>query len=256
VTQRGVEQEVARLMPQQYFGERALVSKEARVANVIAVGTMECLVLDRDSFNSLLADVHDDIQDTIARRDLGEVFGKRGGDAAPPPAMERTTFALADLEPLKTVGTGTFGRVKLARHKPTGNTYALKCMNKQEIVQLHQERNTLNEKVLLFECSASPFVLKLYQTFNTTHQIFMLMEFVQGGELWSYIYESKMKGMIPREATTNSFTLPAVKVKNAHRHGASTAYSLSVSPGPHSHAPTTHLVCSPLRCSLSSTPPT
>ena len=70
-------------------------------------------------------------------------------------------------------------------------------MSKHEIVTLHQERNTMNEKILLFECSASPFVLKLFQTFNTPHQIYMLMEFIQGGELWSYIYESKMKGMIP-----------------------------------------------------------
>ena len=81
-----------------------------------------------------------------------------------------------------------------------GHIYALKCMSKHEIVSLHQERNTMNEKILLFECSASPFVLKLFQTFNTPHQIYMLMEFVQGGELWSYIYESKMKGMIPRDS--------------------------------------------------------
>ena len=233
VTKDGVEQEVATLYPQQYFGERALVSKESRVANVIAVGTVECLVLDRDSFNSLLADVHDDITDTIARRDLGEILGKRSSDIMPAP--EQTTFEFADFTPLKTVGTGTFGRVKLVCHTPTGDMYALKCMNKQEIVQLHQERNTLNEKVLLFECSASPFVLKLFQTFNTPHQIFMLMEFVQGGELWSYIYESKMKGTIPRDAATNSFTLPAVKVHEpshpCHTPGLFTHYSI-ITPSP------------------------
>jgi cGMP-dependent protein kinase len=227
VTQDGVEQEVARFQPQQYFGERALVAKEARVANVIAVGTVECLVLDRDSFNQLLADVHDDINEEIARRGLGDIIGKRDSELSAP--TERTAYLLNDLTPLKTVGTGTFGRVKIVRHT-SGSMYALKCMSKQEIVQLHQERNTMNEKILLFECSASPFVLKLYQTFNTPHQIFMLMEFIQGGELWSYIYESKMKGMIPREAN-NSFTLHAVKFYAAnvilayqHVHGLGIAY--------------------------------
>jgi hypothetical protein len=73
-------------------------------------------------------------------------------------------------------------------------------------------------------------VLKLFQTFNTPHQIFMLMEFVQGGELWSYIYENKTRGMIPRESN-NSFTLPSVKFYAAnvilafqHIHGLGIAY--------------------------------
>ena len=40
ITKNGQEEEVARLQPQQFFGERALVSKEPRVANVVACGTV------------------------------------------------------------------------------------------------------------------------------------------------------------------------------------------------------------------------
>ena len=61
----------------------------------------------------------------------------------------------------------------------------------------HQAQNIMAERNLLFACSGSPFVLKLYQTFQNSSQIMMLMEFVQGGELWSYIYEKGniLKGM-------------------------------------------------------------
>ena len=97
---------------------------------------------------------------------------------------------------LRTVGTGTFGRVKLVQHTIDGGMFALKCMNKSEIVALHQERNTLAEKNLLHECARCPFILQLLQTFNRPNQIFMLTEFVQGGELWSYIYEKR--GTVPR----------------------------------------------------------
>ena len=165
--------------------------------------------MERKDFDSLLSDIHDDINETIKSRDLGDVLGTKNEPPPPPPPITYTTYGLHELTPMKTVGTGTFGRVKMVQSHD-GQIFALKCMSKHEIVALHQDRNTMNEKILLLECSASPFVLKLYQTFNTPHQIFMLMEFVQGGELWSYIYESKTRGMIPREAC-NSFTLPSVK---------------------------------------------
>merc|ERR1711868_228515 len=61
-------------------------------------------------------------------------------------------------------------------------------MQKQQIVSSHQERNIMNEKNILFEC-AHPFVLELMQTYTDSNQLYMLMELVQGGELWTYIYE-------------------------------------------------------------------
>lgn len=101
----------------------------------------------------------------------------------------RTNYAFSDLLIMRTVGTGTFGRVKMVQYKPSGQVCALKCMNKTEVIASHQERNIMAEKNLLFECSSSPFVLQLLQTYNHPDQILMLMEFVPGGELWSYIYE-------------------------------------------------------------------
>jgi hypothetical protein len=44
------------------------------------------------------------------------------------------------------------------------------------------------EKNLLFECSGSPFVLQLLQTFNKPHQLMMLMEFVQGDQIYGVIF--------------------------------------------------------------------
>lgn len=85
---------------------------------------------------------------------------------------------------------------------------ALKCMNKSEIVSSHQERNIMAEKNLLFECAACSFVLKLLQTYNHPDQILMLMEFIQGGELWSYIYE---KTDTVKRTSAGGFEMSAVK---------------------------------------------
>ena len=48
------EEELVRLVTQEFFGERALITDETRKANVIACGPVECLVLERSSFQSLL----------------------------------------------------------------------------------------------------------------------------------------------------------------------------------------------------------
>lgn len=234
------DEEIVRLFPQQFFGERALVTKEARTANVVACGTVECLVLDRESFQLLLLDVHDDISGEMLVREKSDAK-RRGSDdgtsATPKTSVKEeevinTTgflaYALEDLITLRTVGTGTFGRVKLVQHSGDKSLFALKCMNKSEIVALHQERNTLAEKNLLHDCARCPFILQLLQTFNRPNQIFMLTEFIQGGELWSYIYEKR--GAVPR-AMDGGFDMSAVKFYAAnvvlafkHMHSRGIAY--------------------------------
>lgn len=222
----GKEEELIRLTAQEFFGERALITNEARKANVIACGPVECLVLERSSFQSLLTDVQEDLIDIMTRRDASK--------EAPAPAQEEndltplTDFNYDDLRIMRTVGTGTFGRVKMVQHIPTGQVCALKCMNKSEVVASHQERNIMAEKNLLFECSQSTFILKLLQTYNTPNQIMMLMEFIQGGELWSYIYEKT--DTVPR-CHAGGFEMPAVKFYAAnvilafkHLHNKNIAY--------------------------------
>ena len=58
-----------RLSAQEFFGERALITNELRKANVIACGPVECLVLERSSFQSLLSDVQGDLVSEMTKRE-------------------------------------------------------------------------------------------------------------------------------------------------------------------------------------------
>lgn len=58
-----------RLSAQEFFGERALITNEVRKANVIACGPVECLVLERSSFQSLLTDVQSDLLNEMTKRE-------------------------------------------------------------------------------------------------------------------------------------------------------------------------------------------
>ena len=72
--------------------------------------------------------------------------------------MERTAVAVkpSDLVEFKVLGTGTFGKVKLVKHTPTGNTYALKIISKQKVVAYNQQEHVMNEKRIMAECGHHP----------------------------------------------------------------------------------------------------
>ena len=49
----------------------------------------------------------------------------------------------SDFEIFKVIGISMFGWVRIAKHKPSGNFVAIKCMSKSEIVRLNQVRSML-----------------------------------------------------------------------------------------------------------------
>jgi len=102
---------------------------------------------------------------------------------------------MKDLNAICTLGTGTFGRVKLVEHTTTGRTMALKAMMKTQIIKSHQEKNVVAEKDILLECN-HPFIINLYRTFQNDNSIYMLLELVQGGELWTLLYQNQ--SAVPR----------------------------------------------------------
>lgn len=94
-----------------------------------------------------------------------------------------------DLQELCTIGTGTFGRVKLVKHKLSTHVYAMKAMRKDDIVSFRQHKNVISEKNLLLECQQCSFIIKLIATYNHSNRLYMLMEYVQGGELLTHLYD-------------------------------------------------------------------
>uniref|UniRef100_A0A914NIK8 cAMP-dependent protein kinase n=1 Tax=Meloidogyne incognita TaxID=6306 RepID=A0A914NIK8_MELIC len=61
----------------------------------------------------------------------------------------QNTACLDDFDRIKTLGTGSFGRVMLVKHKQSGTYFAMKILDKQKVVKLKQVEHTLNEKRIL-----------------------------------------------------------------------------------------------------------
>ncbi|XP_065069436.1 cAMP-dependent protein kinase catalytic subunit alpha isoform X1 [Rhopilema esculentum] len=96
------------------------------------------------------------------------------------------TASLDQFERKKTLGTGSFGRVMLVRHKEHGSYHAMKILDKQKVVKLKQVEHTLNEKKIL-QAIEFPFLVKLEWHFKDNSNLYMLLEFVPGGEMFSHL---------------------------------------------------------------------
>ena len=198
-----------------YLGARALFGDEVADADVCAQGAAAVCALSRLELDAVLqgaaaaaygglrggadaaaaaaaAATPGGTPSASARRMVAVAADPAAALAATPP---RHTVPLAELETLRTLGAGTFGRVKLVRHRPSGRAFALKVLQKAQIVAFSQQKNVLNERNVLLAVD-HPFVLKLESTAQDDDCLYMLLEYVQGGELFSYLANSKL-GYIP-----------------------------------------------------------
>jgi len=97
-----------------------------------------------------------------------------------------TSVRLEDLERCITVGVGTFGRVYMVRHVHTGALYALKELKKSTVVKLNQSRNVVYERAVM-AAVRHPFLLRLVNTYQSPSKLYMLTEYVHGGELFNLL---------------------------------------------------------------------
>ncbi|RIA98707.1 kinase-like domain-containing protein [Glomus cerebriforme] len=101
-----------------------------------------------------------------------------------------TKFLLSDFTICRTLGTGSFGRVHLVQSKYNNKFYAMKVLKKTEVVRLKQVEHTNNEKHIL-EQVQHPFLVNLWGTFQDSANLYMVMDYVVGGELFSILRKTQ-----------------------------------------------------------------
>ncbi|KAF9929856.1 hypothetical protein BGZ67_006115 [Mortierella alpina] len=102
----------------------------------------------------------------------------------------RRKFNLDDFRIHRTLGTGSFGRVHLVQSRFNSRFYAMKVLKKTEVVRLKQVEHTNNEKMIL-ERVEHPFLINLWGTFQDVRNLYMVMDYVVGGELFSVLRKSQ-----------------------------------------------------------------
>ena len=83
---------------------------------------------------------------------------------------------------LKLLGNGAFGKVYLANYRPNGCRYALKVLNKKKLFAKKQLKYAIGESSILKKVD-SPFIVKLYFSFQTPKNIYMALDHCPLGDL-------------------------------------------------------------------------
>jgi cGMP-dependent protein kinase len=208
------EKPVGTLTSGTYFGEMALLDDEVRKASIISTTDCECYSLDRNSFTRIMGAMqHILTSETMSRLETLH--------AAEVKVEGKKLIEFSNLKNMAMLGSGTFGRVTLVQNKLIPeNIYALKTMRKSEVVAHRQQTNVVNEKNVMMMCN-HPFVLRLFETYQDGKKLYMLLEFVQGGELFSVIHTATGDG-IPFENC--KFYAAGVMQGIAHLHDKDIAY--------------------------------
>lgn len=98
--------------------------------------------------------------------------------------MER----LGQYQVIKTLGEGSFGKVKLAVHSSTGQKVALKIISRRKLVT-RDMAGRIEREIQYLQLLRHPHIIKLYTVITMPGEIIMVLEYA-GGELFDYIVKN------------------------------------------------------------------
>lgn len=98
-------------------------------------------------------------------------------------------MSIKAFEIMDEVGTGNFTRIVQARHKDSGELFALKVVQKAEVERMKRRHPNIHNEIQMerraLEKLKHPSIVTLFSTFQDAYTLYYQMEFCHGGELWS-----------------------------------------------------------------------
>ncbi|XP_015042850.2 protein kinase DC2 isoform X1 [Drosophila persimilis] len=136
-------------------------------------------------------DVTNDSNESIEEDDGNETDDEEDEDDSDESSSVQTAkgvrkYHLDDYQIIKTVGTGTFGRVCLCRDRISEKYCAMKILAMTEVIRLKQIEHVKNERNILREIR-HPFVISLEWSTKDDSNLYMIFDYVCGGELFTYL---------------------------------------------------------------------
>ncbi|MBN3276436.1 GWL kinase, partial [Polyodon spathula] len=147
--------------------------------------------------------------------DAGEKNDRLSPDARKESEAPKPPCSVEDFTVVKPISRGAFGKVYLARKKSNSKLYAIKVVKKADMIiknmvdQVQAERDAL-------ALSKSPFVVNLYYSLQTSKNIYLVMEYLIGGDVKSLLH---IYGYFEEEMAVKYISEVALALDYLHRHG-------------------------------------
>ncbi|KAJ3012102.1 Serine/threonine-protein kinase [Thoreauomyces humboldtii] len=101
--------------------------------------------------------------------------------------LRRVRMSVQDFTTVKVIGKGAFGEVRLVQKADTGKIYAMKTLRKTEMMKKDQLAHVKAERDVLAESVNTPWVVQLYYSFQDAVFLYLIMEFLPGGDLMTML---------------------------------------------------------------------
>lgn len=101
----------------------------------------------------------------------------------------KTHLSIEDFDLLKVIGKGSFGKVMQVMKKDTKQIYALKTLRKHHIISRMEVTHTMAERTVLARIN-NPFVVPLKFSFQSPEKLYLVLSFINGGELFYHLQKS------------------------------------------------------------------
>ena len=135
--------------------------------------------------------------------------------SAAPRQRVRPPASIAELDLLRVVGRGTYGKVMLARSRADpAALYAVKAMRKSHLRERAHSRHALTERRVLARMAHHPFICTLHSTFQTRDRIYLALEWRAGGELFFHLRRERVFSL-PRARLYAAEVLLAIEALHA-----------------------------------------
>ncbi|XP_064634213.1 serine/threonine-protein kinase 38-like isoform X2 [Lineus longissimus] len=129
--------------------------------------------------------------------------------------LKRSRLGVQDFEPLKVIGRGAFGEVRLVQKKDTGHIYAMKILRKCDMLEKEQVAHVRAERDILVEADHM-WVVKMFYSFQDASSLYLIMEFLPGGDMMTLLMK---KDTLTEESTQFYVAEAVLAIDSIHRLG-------------------------------------
>ena len=105
-------------------------------------------------------------------------------------SSKQSSFTIDNFLIEKTIGEGTFGKVKLGVHLPTGEKVAIKILEKDKI-QDNEDLERITREIKFLKILKHPNIIKIFQIIEDKKNYYIIMEYAKNGELFTHIVNNK-----------------------------------------------------------------
>ncbi|XP_075068102.1 serine/threonine-protein kinase greatwall [Mixophyes fleayi] len=136
------------------------------------------------------------------------LYGEKTFQVPQPPSIEDFTI-------VKPISRGAFGKVYLARRKNNSRLFAVKVVKKADMINKNMVHQVQAERDAL-ALSKSPFIVHLYYSLQSANNIYLVMEYLIGGDVKSLLH---IYGYFDEDMVVKYISEVALALDYLHRHG-------------------------------------